>query len=225
MQRSYGRDVCFCPRNRRFSGQTDERWLSRERSWRERETTTGSIGMQGCKRLSSASLVCATVNNRVMTGYRDIIDDDGSKRGKRKTDAARERVGEAEEGSKRRTKLKQHRHRRWALARRRPSWRSLTEIGAGFSDDLVADDDGSSTSRWSQQKISSEAIARKHQSVCLSVLHHVTSTRIGLSRLDRFLRAASSKEFAYSRIDRRVAGKGIKVGIFFWKTTKKQVMK
>lgn len=44
---------------------------------------------------------------------------------------------------RRRTKLK-HRHPLTEFGCRRPSWRSFTEIGAGF-DDLAVDDDVSST--------------------------------------------------------------------------------
>jgi len=55
-----------------------------------------------------------TINNRVMTDYRNIIDNDGSKRGKRKKSDGNERVGEAKGGSERRAKLKQHYHRRWS---------------------------------------------------------------------------------------------------------------
>lgn len=100
-----------------------------------------------------------SVNNRVMTGYRDTFDDsseegeargEGGAGGEGKGGRVSERQRQREwakwrrKAEKRRTKLK---HRVLTeFACRRPSWRSFTEIGAGFSDLDVVDDDVSSTS-------------------------------------------------------------------------------
>lgn len=56
------------------------------------------------------------------------------------------RVGEVEEESRRRTKIKTALPSLTGLVYRRPSWQSITETGAGFSDLDIVDDDVSPTS-------------------------------------------------------------------------------
>lgn len=86
-----------------------------------------------------------------MTSYRDHSDDGFWKR--KKVGASRQREwARWRRKGRRRTKLKQHRASLTGLIYRRPSWRSFTEIGAGFGDLDIIGDDVSPTSWWSRRK-------------------------------------------------------------------------